>query len=343
MCNGDCNEHHQTHRRHAHQGTRYQSLTSFLVSVQRACSGWENLQWFRRIIFSGLCELQGGEQRSVYAVSGVDWGYFRDVHLKKKEWVSKHWNAFPCKRCTLARNQRNAVSWQVVGYTHHQASALKCLGSLRLLQQEHWISPWGGRLTVDFGTITHKGGCSMTDRFSFSYWYLGPVKHRWAYLRATVGGWPPNIRARLVYRDPCEGCSRCVPPPSQTPWRWWHFFVSPKQEGGGKCFKSQFNFSSCSVLTCSVLPIEEICSLGLSIETKKSQIFWLELVIFQFITNKSGRDQSFCIILKQSLPKTSDSTKIFLLFNSMLLVKTLICKFLWKNFNFWSKKTLNKN
>ena len=29
--------------------------------------------------------LQGNEDKTVYAVSGIDWGYFRDVHLSKKK------------------------------------------------------------------------------------------------------------------------------------------------------------------------------------------------------------------------------------------------------------------
>ena len=64
-----------------------------------------------------------------------------------------------------------------------------------------------------------------------SYWYLGPLKDYWAYIRATVGLWPHTVNAKLKYVDPCDGCSRCVPPPPSEPWKWWHFFISPNIEG----------------------------------------------------------------------------------------------------------------
>ena len=64
-----------------------------------------------------------------------------------------------------------------------------------------------------------------------SYWYIGPLKEYWAYLRATVGRWPHTVSAKLRYTDPCDGCSRCVPAPPPVQWRWWHFFIPPKVKG----------------------------------------------------------------------------------------------------------------
>lgn len=40
------------------------------------------------------------------------------------------------------------------------------------------------------------------------YWYFGPLKHRFTYLRSTLGEWPPNIRGTAQYVLPSDPNSK---------------------------------------------------------------------------------------------------------------------------------------
>ncbi len=63
------------------------------------------------------------------------------------------------------------------------------------------------------------------------YWYFGPLKFKWTYVRKTLSKWSPFKEAELTYSYPCEGCSKCYIPPKPPPWKWWHILLPPKREG----------------------------------------------------------------------------------------------------------------
>lgn len=67
--------------------------------------------------------------------------------------------------------------------------------------------------------------------FIYRYWYLGPLKRKFAYFATTLrDNWPPAIQADITYTLPCSGCSKCVPKFEPPKWRWWHIFIKPNYE-----------------------------------------------------------------------------------------------------------------
>ena len=44
----------------------------------------------------------------------------------------------------------------------------------------------------------------MFNMYVSRYWYFGPLKHRFTYLRSTLGEWPPNLKGTAQYVLPSD-------------------------------------------------------------------------------------------------------------------------------------------
>ena len=60
--------------------------------------------------------------------------------------------------------------------------------------------------------------------FYCRYWYFGPLKHRFTYLRSALGDWPPNLKGTAQYVLPSDGtdqprASKKVEEPKRS-WSW---------------------------------------------------------------------------------------------------------------------------
>lgn len=64
------------------------------------------------------------------------------------------------------------------------------------------------------------------------YWYLGPLKSKATYVFSSFKEWPQQVKAKLEYVLPCDGCSTCYkappPPPPKKWWDWQSMFLKPK-------------------------------------------------------------------------------------------------------------------
>jgi len=56
------------------------------------------------------------------------------------------------------------------------------------------------------------------------YWYFGPLKHRWTYLRAAMKEWPPLVEASLKFLEATPLNMVEEPEPVKAPQRNWSFF-----------------------------------------------------------------------------------------------------------------------
>jgi len=72
------------------------------------------------------------------------------------------------------------------------------------------------------------------------YWYFGPLKHRWTYLRTAMKEWPPVFSARVDYLEATtqnmEEEKLILPKPQ---WSFFHFLFGRAQEN--KKLREEFN------------------------------------------------------------------------------------------------------
>ena len=95
-------------------------------------------------------------------------------------------------------------------------------------------------------------------------WYMGGLKHRWAYIRESLFNWPRVLEGELKYTDPCSGCSTCYVPPPKIPWKWWHVFLPP-QRAEVKDYSNVINEN------CGKVHTESVSTMQLDVELAKDE------------------------------------------------------------------------
>lgn len=71
----------------------------------------------------------------------------------------------------------------------------------------------------------------------FRYWYFGPLKSRWTYIRTAMKDWPPVLRGNINYMlatedDDSEVKRKKKPVEKKSSWSWLNIFYKPKVIAG---------------------------------------------------------------------------------------------------------------
>jgi len=74
------------------------------------------------------------------------------------------------------------------------------------------------------------------------YWYFGPLKHRWTYIRTAMKDWPPVFKAKLTYLEASEDnmVEEELVIPQKPVWSFYNFLFRKTQEHKKK-LEAEFN------------------------------------------------------------------------------------------------------